>query len=479
MDLCSSFLKDTSVNPINKTPLTKEQQLEFINLCGFGRDKDITIETFMLKCKDIINSKFDSCMTRQEKGSLENIKLWFISQLNYLKKIRDEDDKLISFYEKSGMFEWNNVLRGILDPCNDIKDISNKDKTPNKFKEEFEVFYKIISQAPQTPNIIVYRGETYDDFDIFNTPYSKDGKIMNKGFLSTSLDMNQAVKYSLYKMVNGKQENNKNKKTLLQIEIPAGTPALFIGLRKYPNIDVRFEIVLPPNILRYIEDLNTISYPFGDGEKQFINVKRFKVETILPSNFSVKGIYNTLTEDIIINEIFQRLKEDETIWEVNGVYGMNLLLKHRYKLQNLIPVNTIYLKGYYKKKNKDDKNELIMTSKISEIINEILQKYNIPKTKIIKYIEDLGNTLIYSIKYETCPTLYEDVIKIEYTEDYIYKSNVDIEIYNKIKLPIKTALGYSQEVQDILNKKEVHSDFTKKDKEQLEHILNLLKKLSP
>jgi hypothetical protein len=118
-----------------------------------------------------------------------------------------------------------------------------------------------------------------------------------------------------------------------------------------------------------------------------------------------------------------------------------------------------------------------MTSKISEIINQILQKYNIPKTKIIKYIEDLGDRLIYSIKYETCPNLYEDVIKIEYIEDYIYKSNVDIDLYNKIKLPIKTALGYSQEVKDILNKKEKHSDFIKKDKDQLEHILKLLNKL--
>lgn len=477
MDICSSFLNNNTINSINNTPLTKEQQIEFIKLCGFGRDKDIDINTINIACKDILNNTQDKCITTQIQGSLENIKLWIVSQINYFRQIDESNKSILSFYEKSGMFEWNNVLRGLIDPCSDIKNELNKEKTPTRFKEEFETFNQIILKAPQSPNMIVYRGETYDDLDTFNIPYSRDGKIYNKGFLSTTLDRNEAIKYALYKSVNGKQEINTNKKVLYQIEIPSGTPALFMGIRNYPNIDIRVEIVLPPNILRYIKDEGVLQYTSSSGNSS-INVKRFKVEAILPLNVIIKGIANTFTEDILINEFFQRLKADNIIWEVNGVYGLNLLLKHRYKMQNLIPSNTLYLKGhYYKTKgNKDYPYTNDMNNKLYLITNEISKKYNILEDKFKINIER-SNYLLYVIKFEACPNVYEDVIKIEYVEDYTYETVVDNELYKKLNLPIKTALGYSIEIQEILDNKKVHSDLNKKDKPQLEKMLNILKTL--
>ena len=84
---------------------------------------------------------------------------------------------------------------------------------------------------------------------------------------------------------------------------------------------------------------------------------------------------------------------------------------------------------------------------------------------------------MYVIKFEVCPNVYEDVIKIEYVEDYTYETVVDNELYKKLNLPIKTALGYSIEIQEILDNKKVHSDLNKKEKIQLEKMLNILKTL--
>ena len=475
MDICYSFLKNDTINPKDQKPLTKEQKIEFIKLCGFSRVRDNDISTLDLQCKTILeNYKNDKCITTQIQGSLDNINLWFISQINYLKNINNIS--LIDFYEKAGFYEWNSILRGLKDPCYDLT--YNKGKKQSSFKVEFEQFYQLITKAPQCPNMIVYRGETYDDFDTFNLPYSNDGKIENKGFTSTSLNKIEALKYSLYKMVNGNQEINKDKKVIYQIELPAGTPALFISLRKYPSIDDRLEIVLPPHILRYVKDIEPIQYSSSQDKFSSVIVKRFKVETILPFNFVIKGINNTFSEEIIINEVFQRLKQDNITWEVNGIYGLNLLLKHRYKMKNLIPVNTLYLKGYYYKL-KDKLNEHYdanMFIKINELLKEIMKKYNI-ENRFKQTTESGSGRIKYIVNYEVCPNMIEDVIKIDYLEDYYHKSMVDNELYKKLNLPIKTALGYIEEIKNVLSNKETHSDFNTKDKKQLENMLNILENI--
>jgi len=472
-NICNDFLKNPSIDPTSKTPLTKEQLIEFRKSCGFNIEPHKEPQIKSINSKDLFNDeniKGDNILTLQPSNSIENIKWWMHSQKKYFDSLKENDLNMIRFYESINMYEWNKILRGQLDPCD------NTSKTPTDIINEFLWFYELIIKAPKTPHMYLFRGENIDEFDTFNLPYFKDGNIKKDGFISTSLSLEQAYMFSSTKWINEKPVVSGTEKNRLvyMIEIPAGTPALFLGSKKYPTFDSRYEIVLPPCIWRYIRNTDI---KFGNN---IFNIKMVKLEVILPFEKIIKG-FNSPTTDKIIYEFITRIlniKQDDFTWVIEGSYGFNIMLYNRYKVQNLISISSVNITCYYNNKLKVSHSYKIY----EDIVDDIKEKYGLSEDRINSVINATQNQIhSYTINYSICPGRINNIINLKYINIPFNKSLIDNELSKKINLPIKTKEGYIKEIKDIIksssNNEDINSDFIFKPKDELERMYNFLKSL--
>ena len=473
-NICDNFLFNPSIDPTTKSPLTKEQLIEFRKSCGFNKEPHKEPQITSISSKDIFNDeniKGDNILTLQPSNSIENIKWWMYSQKRYFDSLKESDLTIIKFYESLNMYDWNSVLRGQKEACD------NKTKSPTELTNEFLWFYELITKSPKTPHMYLFRGENIDTFDTFNLPYSKDGNIKKEGFISTSLSLHQAYMFSAIKWINEKPvasgtDKNRN---IYMIEIPAGTPALFLGSKNYPIFDSRYEIVLPPCIWRYIR---TTDIKVGNT---ILNVKVVKLEVILPFDNIIKG-FNSPTVDKVIYDFIIRLiniKQDDFTWVIEGSYGFNIMLYNRYKLQNLKSVSSINISCYYNSNLRPSHSYKIY----EDIGNDIKEKYGLSKDRIKSKINAEEDEIhSYIINYSVCPDRKNEIIKLKYINKPFDEGLIDKELTYKVKLPIKTKEGYMREIEHIINSsinnEEINSDFIFKPKDELEKMYKFLKTLS-
>jgi hypothetical protein len=468
---CNEFLNNPSIHPLTKSPLSKEQLIEFRKSCGFNKDiyiepNDITYTMTNNIFEEYLNKAVSP--TIQPKESIDNIKWWVNSQKKYLDSLTTQDLTIIKFYETIDMFEWNKVMRGQLSPC-DTK------KSPNEYINEFLWFYELITKAPRTPRMFLFRGENNDTFDTYNLPYLKDGNIIKEGFISMSLSSYLAYMYSSTKWINGKPNivGDEKNRLLYIVEIPAGTPALFISAKNYPNFDERFEVVLPPCIWRNVGN-KTINIG-----KYVINAKMVILESILPLNKSIKD-FSSPSIDNIITEFVTRLisiKNENYTWVIEGNYGLTTMLYYRYKVQNLKNVSSINLTCYYKNGLKS-----LTSNKIYENISaEIIKKYELSEDRITYslFSED-DSSHVYIIRYSLCPNRKTDIINLKYINRDFDKTLIDYELYKKIGIPIKTKEGYIKEINSLINESliENNSDLLYKPTIELKKLLSFLQSLN-
>lgn len=532
-EYCDLFLKNPTVHPILSTVNTPDQINDLHKICGFssaetsGEDNIIDFNSLNLQqispCFNPPNGSAPDCLSWQPNNIGQNIEFWLEAQWKYFQSLSSEDKELINFYETGEMFKWNRILRGIDNPCKG-KEISQNwqnirmpdgtfqmvnigGKTPETLAIEFQRFYNLILKAPRTPRMYVFKGEVEKPLDDFNVPYNKlpSNKnsgvplVFKNGFISTTLDLNQAKRFSSIRwnatLGMYVYDVEATSRKVWMFEIPEGTPSMFISFRQPnpnapPIYDSRLEIVLLPNICKLIGKLRQpVITPFVGANMNIPNSEAqtdvYKLDYIAnaPLQYFPKGL-QTVSEEIIISQFisyFQSYQPQFTSngsfsYVVKGGFGINKLLHHKYKLTNLQPSidldlavyydsslfinNEITIQNYISNQIIGSRTPLFSTGLLTQFVDFICNEYNMDRSKFeITQRRLRSHYHVVQLKYSVCGTrvwALEPLIDIT----FIGKPNLilrdefqlDTDVSNFIGLPIKTTASYLKEVRDLLRR---------------------------
>jgi len=431
-----------------------------------------TSESFKKETKNGDYFEISTNCTTSMTNNWKEINEWMKAQKKYMDSLSfDERTSLLDYNGASGndpqSFHWNNVLRGL-----EKIDSSAAYNTI----DSITLFYRLILNAPRTPNMLVFRGDNVN----INDNYLRKKKLENKAFISTSLDLNVATNYA-----GGNEDSDTNyddegnvirseKEAVSQIQIPYGTPAIFIAGVNYPDVDERFEIVLLPNIFKYegyYEKYNTelnkniIGNPDpGTGK----NTRHpffycWKYEMTLPLvdllHYCIETPLKPTNEEVLASFInyFNRFwkyqsSDDQLLWITKGGYGYNLLLEHKYSIKNLIPTHDLDLGAYYDINKTTEEEVSSVINKTKEEIKKWIESLpsNVQDSIVIDGRSD-DNLEIIFIKYTYCDDIEEGLIDISFIgiEGGFPYELIDEELSKKVKLPIKTEIGYLEELKGL------------------------------
>jgi hypothetical protein len=156
-------------------------------------------------------------------GEPKNYNKLFDKSLKYLHSLDVDTKEAIRYYTSNAGFEnINNVLRGV--KCGNKVNVLY---TTNAIKLLDIAF---LNAPPLKHDIVLYRG-----IHLYNYLHT-NLNFIDKGYLSTSLDINIAHKFNHYK---------KTKCCLFEIHIPKGTRIL--PLTPFSHFTKEYEVLLPRN----------------------------------------------------------------------------------------------------------------------------------------------------------------------------------------------------------------------------------------
>lgn len=468
------------------------------NICGFREPEQNTTPSQTVNCN--IGGRND-CLTFQPEDNRTQIASWIEAQHRYINNLHIDDIRLITSYESMDSFRWNNVLRGIGNACS-----TGNYETIEQFEEKFQRFYNLILKAPRTPHMYAYRGIRVKEFDFFNK--EQDDKIVeNKGFTSLSINMNQAAFYAYNNKTNNITgsnwafDPNLNNGKIIGLELPLGTPALFVSSRPvgdhrinplpYNYIEGKYELVLLPHVEKYIfEDRNLnidLTVPNNPHPLNLTTIYRYKYMSSVPLNtYFPKGI-NTIPSYAIIDDFITYCKNYSGANQFNnggilytavikGGFGINKLLNHRYKAINLNPTGDLDIEVCCN-------DQVSFNNKRQEVINLLNDFVNSIQLRFPTF-DNTRNRLIVSDERSIIPNT-KNVISIGFSQcgkemdasgNFILENIIDItvsinqalfvtlnypgtraqildnELSNHLGIPIKNITSYLEELKDLLRR---------------------------
>lgn len=465
---CNFFLKDPSTNSISNQPITKEELRIFHQKCGFPAS-DSSQQPSLYQTEqpsgscDLLNEGDKEGEIFQEKiqvvGSInpcklikvdnsqipnywKNIRLWMIAQLIYIKRLTPDEQNILFLYSQGDSFKYNQMMRKQITVC--------QADNLNDYANNLSLTYKLIMNAPKTPRMLVFRGE---NINISNNYLINQGKeYKNYGFVSTSLDSARTLAYGSF---------------LLQIEIPSGTPGIFISFRDNLNSDADIQLVLPPSVFEFKGFLPKWGGPIDPTFSSSLNEHPasylFKWKQVLPLQYAIPDLSTRPTIEQLINlfaDYFKKYIFDTTsqyTWAIKGGYGINTLLKEKFNYTNLIPTTDLDVVVYYDTHSVSvsDKQDIIIDVKhdLQQFCDLIISKYHLNQNILyFNQIQKSEDMYIFHIKYSYCDQRPEDIIDIAITgiNGGFPKDYIDQDISKKTGLPIKTTIGYYKELKDVL-----------------------------
>lgn len=454
-------------------------------ICGFREpeQRNFTLNT-QINCN---TGGINDCISFQPVNNRMEIGAWLDAQHRYIENLHDDDRRLITAYESMDSFRWNNVLRGIGKPCD-----RQNNETPDQFSEKFQRFYNLILRAPKTPRMYAYRGIRVNQFDFFNK--DQDDKIVErKGFTSLSININASAFYAFY-INTGNVLNpwvfdpNLNNGQINVLEIPLGTPALFVSSRAGNQIEAKYELVLLPHTVKFVSVDTSISIPLVMNHNNPLNLTRiykYKYMSSIPLNtYFPKGI-DTIPSESIINDFITYCKNYSGANQffaggilypsvIKGGFGINKLLNHRYKAINLNPTGDLDIEVY-------SNNLVSFNTKIVEIQN-LLNNFvgsiqtRFPAFNPVNRLNVQNRTLVanskilLSLQFTPCDDkrdasnnrIIENIIDIKINLDNILfvrltdpvtiPQILDIDLSNDQGIPIKNVTAYLEELKDLLRR---------------------------
>jgi hypothetical protein len=146
---------------------------------------------------------------------------------------------------------------------------------------------------------------------------------------------------------------------------------------------------------------------------------------------------------------------NDFIWSINGGYGINTLLKHKFNYINIIPSYNLDIGIQYDNRTINSKQleKYIMKVKnhLQNFFELMYKKYNLNK-KILNFIEhSTDKKYLVLIKYQYCDE-DQGIIDLAFVgiDGGVSRKFIDKEISEQVGLPIKTSLGYYVELKDLL-----------------------------
>jgi hypothetical protein len=441
----------TKCNVNEPVPLHLCESLPGTNLsvCGYTKTSS---SLFTSDPNDFMDVKLgNGIIVRSTKtNNWDEIKEWMGAQKRYMDSLPYDEREAMLVYNglsrsKPGAqsFAWNRILRGDTDLESGIKqDVYDT-------LDHIQLFYKTIMGAPRTPNMLVFRGDkvTNDDNYLTRRTFEK------KDFVSLSLSLKVAEQYSKLGGLTSLESA-----AMSQIQLPYGTPAIFIAGANYPDIDDRVEIVLPPSLLSYQgyyelmnSPLNKNLPPPGASNPQFYC---WLWQQTLP----LRNLLSYCTDDPLkptneeVLESFVQYISTKTVpgltMVTKGGYGYNLLLKTKYGMTNLIPTHDLDLSFYYDSDVTDEAQRLKYLEELQQLLNA--WKESLPlevKNSVAISTRDTKDVAVVFVRYQYCKSSQGlvDVSLIGMKGGFPVEL-IDQATSKKTRLPVKTELGYLDEL---------------------------------
>lgn len=481
---CKSFLADPLRNSLTGNPITSEEVQIFYQKCGFptrvSSVEENIFQTSIIpsdKCADVFNSGDKSneltdepitgfqptCITYKFTDLYwKNVRMWMASQYMYISRLSPEDKEILFSYNAGKSFDYNRVMRKDGPSVCDAKSLKEFDVS--NIIHYLERLYVIIRNAPPCPRLLVFRGEHLKQNPASNY-LIRTPNYENKGFVSTTLDANIAAYYASQKGKGAVKDH-----ALLQIEIPSGTPAIFIAGQHYPALDYRVEIVFLPSLFEFkgiVEKAGgaiQTGFPPRLANNVHPGLYCFRYKQEIPLEYKLVDKKPTPSQII---EVFCSFFKDNNLnkykeykWAVKGGYGINKLLEIKYGMTNLIPTYDLDIGVFFlSTKFKDEQILNFIRPKVKQFIEYARQRLKLEEDELYSREHIINNVPVIAIKYRYCTNREEGIIDIGITgkADESQLPIIDKDVSSRVGVPIQTVEGYFKELKDVIIRENIKS----------------------
>lgn len=467
---------------------------DVLSVCGFREHYPNNFPNQPIDCN---LGGITNCITYQPENNRNNMINWINAQHRYTDKLQSRDIRLIRDYESMDSFRWNNVFRGFSKPCDNVHR-----ETPDEFAEKFQRLYNLILKAPRTPRMYLFRGVRVKNFDYFEKEQD-DNIIQMRGLTSYTIDMNAAAFYSFFDKTGDPNPNaawnfdpNIANAKINIIEIPEGTPALFVSSRPNNVIEGKYEVILLPHTVKFINTvpINIQGLRAGSLGPLVHPTTAYKynyMSSIPLTTYFPKGL-DTISSESLINYFVDYCKVPNvnpnnrnefllngTLFPsvIKGGFGITKLLNHRYKAINLIPTGDLDIEVYCDANFNTKVNDVMtllnnfvvsLASKFPAI--NLTNRINVVQSILVENSETLcsiqftpcGNKLYNNNPANPPSIISENIVDIKVNlnpNTFNILSNplqsqtiLDIEVSNFLGLPIKNIEAYLFELKDLLRR---------------------------
>lgn len=471
---CAAFQKDDSIDPMTKKSLKDTDKKKIRSICGFTEPAKTAPKLQDFSCQ--VPGANPNCITRQvDAANIESINEWIEAQRRYIEGLSAADKEVIAFYETVGMYEWNAVLRDVSKFCDSRWSTINEGY--GDMISKAQRLYNIIMDAPRTPGMFLFRGERVKETDSWELPYDKKNS-ERLGFTSASFAITEAARFAAGGSWTGTKyvQTPPSERRVIAIRMPAGTPALFVGVRPGNTFDSRLEVVLPPHILEAMPGhrmtIETPEKPVPGATVVGVQYATVDVKTFVfanPLKLDLPDKFNGPSISELIQEFLDFAKKNNLAnsdprfqWVVKGGLGINTLLEHKYRMKNLMPSLDLDIGIFYNSTKVVAAEAQNFANKIGTDLNTfenaVFSKYKISPTRFFnKGPVQIGpSKVLFQIFYSLCgsPTMFEGVIDVVIDGQPVDfdTSKIETTVTDYFGLPIKTAKGYLEEVKDLLKR---------------------------